>query len=44
VVKQTKIVGCCIGENKLFVTTASFDFQEDQSLGQNAGCLFIVIL
>jgi sugar lactone lactonase YvrE len=38
------VTSCCIGENNLFVTTASFDFQGDQSLGRNAGCLFIVTL
>lgn len=35
---------CCIGENKLFVTTANFDIQGYQDLGPNAGCLFIVTL
>lgn len=36
------ITSCCIAEDKLFVTTASFDFQGSHDLGQDAGCLFIV--
>jgi sugar lactone lactonase YvrE len=36
------ITSCCIAEDKLFVTTASFDFQGSKDLGQNAGCFFMI--